>query len=75
MEEKEYKDKLNSFLLKIFGKSDVSFIDFKEINNVTFLKNFDFKKVRGSIRLLLKRVRTAQETNQMVERFLHAKLP
>jgi hypothetical protein len=63
-----------SFIKEATGKTDIFSIDFKNLDNAT--KNrIDFKKVRGSVRLMSGRIKTMVDVDAMRKAFLALRLP
>ena len=73
MEQK--KDTLLTELLKEFiGNKDVLFVDFKPRNETT--KNrLDFQKIRGSVRLARKMIKTYADLSMLKKRVAAIKIP
>ena len=66
--------KILSLIEKATGKSDVSSIDFKNIDNTTKDK-VDFKRVRGSVRLMSGKIKTVADVIKLRNAFLSHPLP
>jgi len=63
-----------SFIKEATGKTDVTSIDFKEIEKTTKEK-IDFKKVRGSVRMMSGKIKTVEQVEAMKRDFLALRIP
>jgi Xaa-Pro aminopeptidase len=63
-----------SLLKEATGKTDISSVDFKNVENTT-KDRIDFKKVRGSVRLMSRKIKTPIEVAAMREAFLALQIP
>lgn len=63
-----------SFIKEATGQSDIFAIDFKNLDNTTKEK-IDFKKVRGSVRLMSGRIKTKVDVEAMKKEFLALHIP
>jgi hypothetical protein len=68
------KVNMNSLLKEKTGKTNVMSIDFKGVESAT-QKNIEFRKVRGSVRLMVNKIKTPQDVAKMVDKFLDLRLP
>lgn len=65
---------IESFIKEATGKTDVFSIDFKNLDNTT-KSRIDFKKVRGSVRLMSGRIKTMVDVDAMRKAFLALRIP
>lgn len=56
------------------GETDVFAIDFKDLDNTTRQK-IDFKKVRGSVRMMSGKIKTIADVNAMKKAFFALRIP
>ena len=63
-----------ALLKEATGKSDVSSMEFRNIDFIT-KDRVDFKKVRGSVRLMSERIKTMADVERMRKAFLSLQLP
>jgi len=70
-----YKEDMNNFLMKTYGTTDVSNIEFKQIDENTRMEDLDFKKVSGDWRLAQGKVKLPYQITAIVEKFLATPLP
>ena len=63
-----------SFIKEATGESDVFAIDFKNLDKTTKDK-LDFKKVRGSVRLMSGKIKTMVDVEAMKKAFLALRIP
>ena len=71
-----YRNRLQALLKKLTGKADVSFMDYHQIDIETKIEDLDFKKVRGSVRLMQpENVLLPRDTDKRVEEAINAALP
>ena len=70
-----YRTELQDLLFKLTGTRDALSLDYKQIDDKTTLDKLNFSKVRGSVRLINKKVKTPAQTNKIVEDFLSLELP
>ena len=67
-------DNILSLLKEATGNSDISFIDFKNVDKTT-KDRIEFKKVRGSVRLMSGKIKTPSEVDAMRKAFLALQIP
>jgi Xaa-Pro aminopeptidase len=67
-------DNILSLLKEATGKTDISSVDFKTVDN-TARDRIDFKKVRGSVRLMSRKIKTPIEVAAMRKAFLALQIP
>jgi len=70
-----YREQLHKLLKEIVGSDDVLNTDYKSVDRDTSYSELDFAKVRGSVRLYIKKVLTPEEADKQIESFLSTKLP
>lgn len=68
------KKNMNSILKEVTGKSDIMSIDYKGVGSAT-QQNIEFRKVRGSVRLIVNKIKTPKDVTKMLEKFLALRLP
>jgi hypothetical protein len=67
-------DNILSLLKEATGKTDISSVDFKNVDKTT-KDRIDFKKVRGSVRLMSRKIKTPLEVSAMRKAFLALQIP
>lgn len=68
------KTNMTHILKEVTGKSNVMDIDFKGVDDAT-QKNIEFRKVRGSVRLMVNKIKTPKDVSNMLDKFLSLRLP
>jgi hypothetical protein len=66
---------LSELLQEFIGDKDVLSIDFKPIDETTTKDQLDFKKVRGSVRLASRRLKTCAEVAEKRNHFVNLQIP
>lgn len=74
-EEIKYREGMNNFLMQTYGTTDVSNIEFRQIDENTRMEDLNFKKVSGDWRLAQGKVKLPYQITAIVERFLATPLP
>lgn len=65
---------LLTFLEEATGTRDVFSLDFKNLDNTTREK-IDFAKVRGSVRLMSRKIKTAKDVEKLKKQFQTLRIP
>jgi hypothetical protein len=65
---------MQNLLKETTGSSDVLFIDFKNLDD-TPKEKIDFRKVRGSVRLQRQKIKTQNDVEALIQKFLALRLP
>jgi hypothetical protein len=63
-----------SLIREITGQSDIVSIEYKDVSNTT-KDRIDFKKARGSVRLMSRKIKTNLDVESMVKSFLALQIP
>ena len=71
----QYRAELQNLLLEYTGTKDALSLKYKPIDDDTIIDKLNFSKVKGSVRLMNKKIKTPSQTNKIVEDFLLLELP
>lgn len=74
LEMEKIEKNILSLIQEATGNSDISSIDFKDLDSTT-KDQIDFKRVRGSVRLMSGKIKTLSDVLLMKQAFLARPLP
>jgi hypothetical protein len=66
---------LTSLLKRFVGENDVMYQDYRPLTATTTFTDLNFQKVRGSVRLLAKRVKLEKDIEAFVKKVLETPIP
>ena len=66
---KKFNDSIKNILISL-GIFDIENYDFKTLDNISSKENLIFSKIRGSVRLMNRKVLLVKDTNKIVEDFI-----
>ena len=68
------KHNMDTILQQAIGQSDIMSIDYKGVDDAT-QENIEFRRVRGSVRLMVGKIKTPKDVAIMIKRFFALRIP